>query len=90
MSIREFVNAHRLQRIMLKSSFAFPPPQHFPPSDTDLFATPDRKLLLAINRRTGKFIAQQGENCVAGLVNGELSDEEISLLTSASDIPRRT
>ena len=84
MNIREFVNARRLQRISLDLNSTFPPHSHFSPPDTDVYASPDRKLMLAINRQTGRFIAQQSGNCVGGFVREDLTQEEISLLGSPS------
>jgi hypothetical protein len=79
-TIHEFANLQQLQKLN-SPGFQGPGGILFPAEDTDVLASSDGLLVIAINRLTGRYAGQRGSNFVSGFATDEMTAEQVAHLS---------
>lgn len=84
MTLPELLELCHVQKLDVPYNAVPGPRAHFPMHETDVLVSEDGELVVALNRKTGRFAAQRGEFCMLGHRDVPLDAEQVSQLTAPS------
>lgn len=80
MTIHDFAQKLRMQKINIRFSAVPSAAENFPPQETDVLVSCDGETFLGINRVSGKFAAHRRHACVEGHASSPLTREQLETL----------
>ena len=80
MTIHDFAQKLRMQKINIRFSAVPAAAEKFPPQETDVLVSRDGETFLGINRVSGKFAAHRRHACVEGHASSPLTREQLETL----------